>query len=273
MIHVEPRQPDAVYERELDASVERIWENVLDWEHLPYLHSQAFSSVSMSSGDADGWRGEVGLAGAPGSLAAIDVALDRANLRYMNRTVSGIGAGTEILTHLFPKAPHRTAIRVEFTFPWAPRDAVAGIGDVYRSLYEGLWDQDEEMMIARQRVVDGARNRANDRAAGTVSPDSVSLGSMRDLAARLPLDVTLAGRPLRVVQADGRVLAFDTRCPHLGGPLQQQGVGSCELVCPWHGYRFDAATGASCDGRSLRLVPGPVVQVDACSGEVTLALR
>ena len=29
----------AVYKREVAASLERVWENVYDWEHLPFLHS------------------------------------------------------------------------------------------------------------------------------------------------------------------------------------------------------------------------------------------
>jgi hypothetical protein len=28
----------ATYKREVHAGIERIWENVLDWEHLPALH-------------------------------------------------------------------------------------------------------------------------------------------------------------------------------------------------------------------------------------------
>ena len=72
----------ATYARRVRASAERVWENVLDWEHLPYLHSQAFSSVRRLSGDANGWRGEVGLVGSPGSVAAIDVALDRSLPEY-----------------------------------------------------------------------------------------------------------------------------------------------------------------------------------------------
>ena len=306
MIETRHPAPDAVYERLLDASLERIWENVLDWEHLPWLHSQAFSSVSMHSGDQDGWRGEVGLAGMAGAVAGIDVALDRANLRYLNRTVSGFGEGTGILTHLFPKGPRTTAIRVEFFFPWAPREAVAGIGEVYRSLYVGLWDQDEEMMRGRQAVLDaaaasreagfaGLANAATSHDAATPggTRPRLPLGHARQLAAKLPMDVVLAGRPIRLLMVEGRVLAFNTRCPHLGGPLREVVAGTCEadagppqvgvasveagaascvVACPWHGYRFDLLSGACLDGRRLRLVGSPVVEIDDATGEAALLL-
>lgn len=260
--------PAAVYERELDASLERIWENVLDWEHLPYLHSQAFTSVRMTSIDRDSWHGEVGLPGLSGATAEIDVQLDRERLFYTTRTVAGAGAGTEIVTHLFPRGPRRTAIRVDFHVPWAPAGTEAAVGEFYRNLYVQLWDQDEAMMQQRQRVVDAARSRG--AAAG--GETSVSLGRVRELASRLPLEVELGGRTFRVVSIDGRLFAHDTRCPHLGGPLGATALDGCEAVCPWHGYRFDVRSGESTDGRALRLGAAAAIEVSACDGEVRLRL-
>jgi nitrite reductase/ring-hydroxylating ferredoxin subunit len=269
--------PAAVYERELDASVERIWENVLDWEHLPYLHSQSFTSVRMTSIDADHWCGEVGLPDSGGSTVELDVRLDRPNLRYTTRTVSGTGAGTAIVTQMFPRSEHRTGIRVEFFLPWAPAGAESAIGEIYRNIYVTLWDQDESMMRERQRVLDDGlreRQRVLDAASAcsAEAPRSISLGRVRDLASRLPMDVELGGRRFRVVSVDGRLFAHDTRCPHLGGPLNEGTLEGCELVCPWHGYRFDLATGRSSDGRNLRMFPPAVVEIDACGGEVSLRL-
>jgi len=288
------RTPTAVYERELDASVERIWENVLDWEHLPYLHAQAFTSVRMTSIDRDHWHGEVGLPGLSGATAEIDVRLDRANLRYTTSTVAGAGAGTEIVTQMFPRSERNTGIRVDFHMPWAPAGTEAAVGEFYTRLYVQLWDQDEAMMRERQRVLDAAA--AGGRAARGVSQEpspgptqglshepsreslqspsqaSVSLGRVRELAARLPLEVELGGRRFRVVGIEGRLFAHDTQCPHLGGPLAEHDLEGCEAVCPWHGYRFDVRTGLSSDGRSLRLARSAVVEIDACSGDVRLRL-
>lgn len=266
-VEVEPfehawRRPAAVYEREIGASVERIWENVLDWEHLPFLHSQAFTSVRMMSISPDSWRGEVGT---PGGLAEVDVRIDRAGLRYSTRTVAGFGAGSEIVTTLFPRDERRTGVRVDFHLPWAPEGAEEALGEAYRTLYAELWDQDEEMMRERQRVLETTALR---RAA--TSATQVDLGSMRALASQLPLEVELGGRPYRVVSVDGQLFAHDTFCPHLGGPLGRMPLEGCEAVCPWHGYRFDVRTGESSDGRRLKLRPAAVVEVSACDGRVTL---
>ena len=35
------------YRRRMAVSVERMYENALDWAHLPYLHSDAFASIEL----------------------------------------------------------------------------------------------------------------------------------------------------------------------------------------------------------------------------------
>ena len=50
-----------VYRRAVHASLERVWENVFDWEHLPHLHHQSFSAIEcVDSGDW-GWRARIAL--------------------------------------------------------------------------------------------------------------------------------------------------------------------------------------------------------------------
>lgn len=52
------------------------------------------------------------------------------------------------------------------------------------------------------------------------------------------------GREVLVYRVDGVPQAIVNICPHLGGPLQQEGEA---WVCPWHGARFDRR-----DGRRLQ---------------------
>ena len=39
----------AVYRRTIAASLERVRENVHDWEHLPWLHRESFSSIDSGA--------------------------------------------------------------------------------------------------------------------------------------------------------------------------------------------------------------------------------
>jgi len=257
----------AVYRREVAASLTRIWENVLDWEHLPWLHARSFVGIDLERASADGFRARVSLPPAAAPRAAtLEVRLDRPGLRYLTVTVDGLGAGTRIWTRLEPVAERRTRIAVEFHLPGAlagSDEQARAIGAFYLRLYTQLWDEDEAMMVRRQAVLDARPIRSAARA-------RLSLGPVAALRPRLPLIVEAAGEHFRVVDLAGALLAHTVVCPHLGGPLEaatSETDGS--LTCPWHGYRFDLRTGRSCDGRGLVLRCAPRIEVDA-GGEAAL---
>jgi nitrite reductase/ring-hydroxylating ferredoxin subunit len=251
----------AVYRREVRASLDRVWENVLDWEHLPWLHRQSFRSIECLDAGSEGWRARVGLT-QPGQEILLEVRLERPALRYLARTLEGPGRGTEIWTRLAPSTPDRTRIEVEFLLPGLRPEQRDALGLAYLQLYALLWDQDESMMERRSQRL--AARPAAERSG------PLSLGPLAALRARLPLTVELAGRGFRVLEADGELLAHATECPHRLGPLEDAACEDGSLRCPWHGYRFDLRTGRSADGRRLRLAPAPRVVIDPESSEVTL---
>lgn len=210
----------ATYHRDVSASLERVWENVLDWEHLPWLHRETFAAVALRARGPWGWRAAVRLAGAADAEPLdVEVRLDRAGGAYDTRTLAGAGAGTTIHTRLERLGDERTRVTVDFDVPGVDAAAAAVVGGAYTALYARLWDEDEAMMRARQALLDGRR-----------------------------------AAPLRAVAVGGGTVRFRPVCPHLGGPLEQAPVDADGCVtCPWHGYRFDLRTGRSADGRGLLL--------------------
>jgi nitrite reductase/ring-hydroxylating ferredoxin subunit len=81
--------------------------------------------------------------------------------------------------------------------------------------------------------------------------------------------VTLSGRTLAVFNDGGTFYAIDDTCTHRGAPLHEGECFGKEVVCPWHGARFDLATGvnlsppASSGVRAYKVqVVGDEVQVD-----------
>ncbi len=52
----------ATYRRDLVASLERVWDDVFDWEHLPWLHATTFRAIERLAEDRFGWRARVHLA-------------------------------------------------------------------------------------------------------------------------------------------------------------------------------------------------------------------
>ena len=180
------------YSRALGASLERMFENAVDWEHLPWLHSSSFTSISCDDAGPWGFRSVVGIVGAVDEIG-LELLLDRDTGRWVSRTSDG----TEIWT--VATATGKRTCRVDVTFH-VPR-VRPGLGAYYERLYARLYDEDESMMIGRQQYLDRACSGA--------------------------------------------------RCPHRGGPLSEADDGL--LHCPWHGYRFDPATGACLDDPSIRL--------------------
>jgi len=253
----------ATYTREVRAGIERMWENVLDWEHLPALHEIYFNHVALIDIGSWGWRIELTKAGTADRRMLLELQIDRAKARYRVRTLAGEGTGTEIWTLLEALGPQRTAIEVHFYLPGHRPETLAVLGEKYRSSYARLWDQDEAMMVRREALL--ARSRTRSGGSGA----SLRLGPLSEL--RLPLLVELDGGPFRIIELEGgELVAHSTICPHWLGPLDQAAPENGVLRCPWHGYRFDLRTGMSVDGRGCRLAPAPRVLVDPVTGEVSL---
>jgi nitrite reductase/ring-hydroxylating ferredoxin subunit len=61
-----------------------------------------------------------------------------------------------------------------------------------------------------------------------------------------------------ILHAGGEIRAFEGSCPCTGGPLGQGAIREGLLVCPWHGWRFDCATGVSAYHPSIRIRRVPV---------------
>ena len=82
-----------------------------------------------------------------------------------------------------------------------------------------------------------------------------------------------------VLRIQGQLRAYENRCPHQGGPVcygrllgRQEGIVDAErrlvgerlsaevfnLVCPWHGWSYDALTGENIGDRHFRLKPWDV---------------
>lgn len=248
----------ARYERRVRASAERVWENVRDWEHLPWLHASSFQSIELEDSGDWGWRATIGLHG-DGEIR-LELVIDGA--RYVSRTLEGPGAGGEIWTTVTPHAEDQTDIVVEFLVPGVPPEHRDAVGDVFLRLYTQLWDEDETMMRQRTRELAG-------RAAA--SGAALDLGPEDALRASLPRVVEFEGKRYRIATVAGELVVYASACPHWLGPLPEPATDGT-VTCPWHGYRFDARSGRRCDAASpMRLSPPPRIKrkgdrVRLCAG-------
>lgn len=65
--------------------------------------------------------------------------------------------------------------------------------------------------------------------------------------------IQAAGRSVAVFHANGEFYAIDNQCLHQGGPLGEGEVYGTRVICPWHGWEYDFATGYSVDDPSMRV--------------------
>lgn len=57
-----------------------------------------------------------------------------------------------------------------------------------------------------------------------------------------------------IAHTDNGYAAFSDICPHLGASLSQGSINFInEVICPWHGYRFNMKNGRECQQRTADL--------------------
>jgi len=102
--------------------------------------------------------------------------------------------------------------------------------------------------------------------------------------------IDVDGTAVGVFRFNGKFTAYENVCPHMGGPVCQGKIiarveelvaddkttlgfsfskDQTNIVCPWHGYEFDIATGQHQGNSRLRLRP---VKVDVVEGELVVTL-
>jgi nitrite reductase/ring-hydroxylating ferredoxin subunit len=253
------------YRRELPVSLERVYENAIDWEHLPHLHRSSFSRIEPIDAGDWGFRARVWTHPYEERRAfVIELKLDRDCRRWITRTLEGSGTGTEIWTHAFSVAERTTLVVVDFFVPDAREHAGTGLADYYKKLYARLYDEDLSMMTVREAELDRIRaGRFSRKATRAV------IGQIVELRGRLPLEAEFEGMRFKLVELDGKLIAFSTRCAHLMGPLGKGRIEGRIVECPWHGYRFDIASGECLSGAACRLALAPKVTIDS-GGNVVL---
>ncbi|NND38583.1 MAG: Rieske 2Fe-2S domain-containing protein [Pseudomonadales bacterium] len=248
----------ATYTRELPVSMARMYENAIDGDHLPWLHRETFTDMTISESDNTGWRGQGYLQ--PRSFTTwmeLELRLDRENHRWITTTTRGLGKGSQVITHAIPLAENRIKVVVDFYVPKLPKALHKMYGKQLVDTYTRLYDQDLEMMRTRQRALDIAASAQPDS-----NPARIVLGNRTGLDSQLPLQFELAGRPYRLVRIGDKLVAHASTCPHRLGSLQDAKVVDGQVECPWHGYRFNVISGECTSGQHGQLPLAPVISID-----------
>src|SRR5215469_2163300 len=174
------------YRRELPVSIDRLYENAIDWEHLPYLHRTSVARIECEDAGVWGFRARVWPQPYDERRSIIiELQLDRELRRWITGTLDGRGTGTEVWTHAFSLAERQTLVVVDFFVPGVDKNRRTEIGSFYTNLYARLYDEDVRMMSERQAQLDSSHARAHENA------EPMILGSLADVRGRLPIKVDI----------------------------------------------------------------------------------
>jgi nitrite reductase/ring-hydroxylating ferredoxin subunit len=252
------------YRRELPVTLDRLYENAIDWEHLPYLHRGSFAKIDCMDAGRWGFRARVWPQPFDERRGfVLELRLDRDLRRWISATLEGPGAGSEIWTHAFSLGERKTLVVVDFFVPGIAESRKADLGDFYGKLYARLYDEDVRMMTERQTQLDPAQSDPSCR-------ETLDLGTLDELRRGLPTIVEAGGHKFRIVDSAGELIAYSIVCPHRLGPLGDCAIRDGAVECPWHGYRFDVRTRECVTGERMSLAPAPHVHVDPQNARVTL---
>jgi len=95
-------------------------------------------------------------------------------------------------------------------------------------------------LVAARHEVPGDRENQDVRRDGFV--DVCGIDEIPDKRAVM---TCLSGERVAVFRYDGRISAISNVCQHQNGPLGEGRIVNDCVVCPWHGYEYSPASGAS----------------------------
>ena len=107
-------------------------------------------------------------------------------------------------------------------------------------------------------------------AAGSPDPGWVTVCRRAEIPSGRGWPVRVGELRIAVFEVDGRVVAVENVCSHVGNPIDDGQVRRGCVVCPWHGWRYDLRTGEHLTlfGRrpGLRTFPARVTDGDVQVG-------
>jgi methionine sulfoxide reductase heme-binding subunit len=106
------------------------------------------------------------------------------------------------------------------------------------------------LLVTGLHLIAAYRERPLDAqsSAPTASPaisEFVEVCAVDDIPEKRARIVSLSGERVAVFKYDGRVSAISNVCQHQNGPLGEGRIIDGCITCPWHGYQYLPASGAS----------------------------
>lgn len=83
--------------------------------------------------------------------------------------------------------------------------------------------------------------------------DFLEIAVVGELPAGRAKSVMIGDRKIALFHTSSGFFASENSCPHRGGPLGEGDLIGDEIICPWHLWGFDVATGLCTGNAEIRL--------------------
>jgi nitrite reductase/ring-hydroxylating ferredoxin subunit len=222
-----------------------------DYEHIPHVHPLTLGEYRLVERDGNltvydqvwpaGWFG----GRATTRVRHVFEPPSSMSFEFVAGRYRGVIVRTKLEAH-----PEGTLVREAYEIPLLPSWGwlAALIRPPVMRLVERIWKEDLDVQVCMGGWPGipgpGAPPAPSAARAAPVAGQRVA-GAARDCQPGAPHACTIGDREVVVVAVAGGYRAVSARCPHTGGPLALGRVDNGTIVCPWHGARFDLASGAS----------------------------
>lgn len=101
-------------------------------------------------------------------------------------------------------------------------------------------------LVTTLHLLAARKERAMDRLKLSVAKEGfLDAGTVSSIPEKCARVVTLGGERVAIFRYDGKISALSNVCRHQNGPLGEGKIIDGCVTCPWHGYQYVPATGAS----------------------------
>ena len=97
----------------------------------------------------------------------------------------------------------------------------------------------------------------------------IKVASVAEVPPETAIEVMVGDQPYAICNTGGRIRALSGVCIHRGGPLGQGQIENGHVLCPYHLWAFDCATGAYDYDPSKRV---PTFEVKVDDGDIYLLM-
>ncbi len=101
------------------------------------------------------------------------------------------------------------------------------------------------LWVVSLHVITSGGERQQDQDISTDPEGWIDVGPVNQIPENRAKIVCASGERIAIFRYEGKVSAISNACQHQNGPLGEGQIIDGLVTCPWHGYQYDPASGAS----------------------------